>query len=304
MHNLDLDSLNARFGIAGQLYFERGPSDFAIIQVRNVHGAATLTLQGAQLLTWTPSGHRPVVWMSPHAKYQVGKSVRGGVPICWPWFGAHGSESGFPAHGFARSSCWEVCSTKALDDGATSLSLRLIRNDDHNAYWPYSTPLELDVVVGGDLVMELRTRNLSAVPVTIGQALHTYFEVSDIRHVSVLGLDGTRYLDKVDGGKEKPQSGAVTFSGETDRVYLDTDADCIIDDPGLSRRIVVRKQGSRSTVVWNPWIEKAAKLGDMGDAGYLNMLCVESCNAADDVLVLKPGDQHVLAVNYSVETVG
>lgn len=304
MHTLDIDSINTRFGIDKHLRFERGSNDFAMIEISNSLATASLTLQGAQLLTWAPTGHRPVVWLSKQAKYQQGKSVRGGVPVCWPWFGPHSSEPKYPGHGYARAACWEVCTTEALANGATSLTLRLIRTDDQGQYWPYSTPLELHIVVGTQLVMELRTRNLGATAVTIGQALHTYFGISDIRNVKVLGLDGARYLDKVDGGKEKLQSGPVTFSGETDRVYLDTDATCVIDDPGLSRRILISKAGSRSTVVWNPWIDKAAALGDMGDTGYLNMLCVESANAADDTVVIAPGDEHVLAVTYGVETLG
>ena len=301
MHNIDLNILNERFGIKEQLIFKRGANDFVMLEVANSLASASLALQGAQLLTWAPTGHHPVIWLSKDARYQLGKSVRGGLPLCWTWFGPHVSDSSFIGHGFARTACWEVSATETLGDGSNSIVFRLVSSDEHYQYWPYSTPLELHVVVGRELTMELHTRNIGVSPVTIGQAFHTYFEISDIRNVSIRGLDGCRYLDKVDGGKEKRQSGPVTFSGETDRIYLDTDAECVIEDPGMSRRISIGKRGSFSTVVWNPWVEKAAKLGDMGETVYLNMVCVESANAADDVVTLQPGENLMLAVNYAVE---
>src|SRR3569623_3022303 len=147
--------------------------------------------------------------------------------------------------------------------------------------------------------MDLVTRNQSDGDIIITEALHTYFGVSDVRAFSGLGLDGTVYLDKVDGGRRQ-QHGASTFSGETDRVYLATTAECIIDDPGLQRRIIIAKHGSRSTVVWNPWTEKAAKLGDLGDDGHLRMVCVESANAADDAEVVAAGGEHRLGVRSTV----
>ena len=157
------------------------------------------------------------------------------------------------------------------------------------------------MVLGAALEIDLVTRNGGGAPITIGEALHTYFEVSDVRRIAIQGLHGCWYLDKTDGGKRKRQSGGVTIDGETDRVYLDTVAECTIDDPGLKRRIRISKHGSRSTVVWNPWHEKAVKMGDLGDGAYLNMVCVESANAADNPVTIAPGDEHRLAVNYRLE---
>jgi len=145
------------------------------------------------------------------------------------------------------------------------------------------------------------TRNTDRIAITIGDALHAYFQVGDVRQVTIQGLEGSPYLDKMDGGRRKQQAGPVTIGAETDRIYLDTDADCLIDDPGLKRRIRVRKRGSHSTVVWNPWIEKSSRLGDVGEDGYLNMLCVESANAADDVVTIAPGGEHHLWVRFEIE---
>lgn len=299
MQHIDIDSLNARFGRLGQLRFNTEPGCVAVAEIDNDLGSARIALQGAQLLTWTPRGEHPVVWISPQAKLVPGKSARGGVPVCWPWFGPHPNQGDYPSHGFARSALWEVLNTEFLPDGRTELTFGLLRSDADSALWPHSTPLTLRVQVGTSLTMELRTRNIGATAVTIGQALHTYFAISDIQQVSVLGLDGCEYLDKVGGGRNR-QEGPVTFSGETDRIYLDTEAECLIEDPGHARRIHVAKTGSRSTVVWNPWIDKAAKLGDLGEDGYRRMLCVESTNAADDLVTLQPGQEHALTVEYRV----
>jgi glucose-6-phosphate 1-epimerase len=194
-----------------------------------------------------------------------------------------------------------VIAVEEAGAGGTRLILNLEQNDAARQYWPYSSELRMCVSLGAALEIELNTRNTGMTPIIIGEALHTYFEVSDAREITVHGLDGCEYIDKVDDGKRKRQLGPVTFSGETDRVYLDTVDDCLIDDPGLNRRIRISKQGSRSTVIWNPWREKAAKMGDLGEEGYLNMVCVESANAADNVVSIAAGNEHRLRVTYRLE---
>jgi glucose-6-phosphate 1-epimerase len=271
------------------------------VEVANSRGSATVALQGAQVLTWAPRGLPPVIWLSRAAKFVPGKSIRGGVPVCWPWFGPHATVATLPAHGFARTVPWEVIGAQTLADGATRLDFRLVLNEAARAQWPHATLLECHITVGTALEIDLVTRNADRSAITIGDALHTYFEVSDIRQVTIRGLEGCPYLDKMDAGKRKQQAGPVTIGAETDRIYLDTGADCLIDDPGLKRRIRIRKRGSHSTVVWNPWIEKSVKMGDFGEDGYLNMVCVESANAADDVVTIAPGGEHHLWVRYETE---
>ena len=272
-----------------------------VAQVRNTHGTATIALQGAHVMTWAPLGEEPVIWLSPAAKLAPGKSIRGGVPICWPWFGPHATEPKFPGHGFARTVPWEILKTETLADGATRLTFQLVESDATRAQWPHPSSVTCQITVGKTLEIDLVTRNTGQTPITIGDALHTYFQVSDIRQVTIRGLEGCPYLDKVEDGQRKQQQGPVIISAETDRIYLDSSADCLIDDPGLKRRIRIAKRGSRTTVVWNPWTEKAAKMGDFGDDGYLHMLCVESANCADDVVSLPPQGEHHLWVRYSVE---
>ncbi len=297
----DLAALNGRFAIPGTLVFREGPGGLLVIEVNNQAATALIALQGAQVMRWAPRGENPVIWLSGAARFAPGKSIRGGAPVCWPWFGAHPTEAGFPAHGYARTLSWEVVRSEVLNAEQTRLLFKLVETAATRAWWPHHTPLECRITVGGTLELELVTRNQDRAPVTISEALHTYFEVGEVSQVQVLGLEDGEYLDKVDGFRRKTQSGPIGISGEVDRVYVNNSNACVISDPVLQRRILIDKRGSESTVVWNPWIDKAVQLGDMGDEGYRHMLCVESGNAADNVVDIAPGDEHRLWVSYRVE---
>lgn len=297
----DIDVLNRRFGITGHVRFSAGQNGFVIAEIDNIHARATLCLQGAQVLTFQPINHDPVLYLSKAARYTPGKSVRGGIPVCWPWFGPHATDAQKPAHGFARSSLWRIIETAPLNDGATHVVLELEPAPEHRILWPHDARAQLHVSVGQKLMVELVTRNESPRPIQISEALHTYFQVGDIESVKVSGLNGCTYVDKVAGGAPAVQQQAISIHGETDRVYLNTAAECVIHDPGLRRRIRIAKTGSRSTVVWNPWIEKAVKLGDMGDDGFRSMLCVESANALDDTVDIAGGAEHRLGTIIGVE---
>ncbi len=293
-----LAELNARFGIRGRVTFTQAAGGLIVAAVRNAQATARIALQGAQVLDWTPAGARPVIWVSPAAMQAPGKPLRGGVPVCWPWFGPHATEAGFPAHGLARTQCWEMAQVQQLSDGSTTLSLRLSQDANTRLLWPHDTELLLLANIGRHLRIDLLTRNTGDEAFTLTQALHSYFAVSDVREVVVRGLEGLPYIDKVAGGARRVQSGPLTLSDETDRIYLDHGGECVIDDPGLRRRIVIRRQGSRSTVVWNPWAEKSAAMADMGEGAYRGMLCVEAANAAEDAVVVAPGGEHRLQVSY------
>lgn len=299
---MDLDTLNQRHAIADQIRFIEGPGGLPFAEIDNALGTAYLCLQGAHVTTWRPKDQdEPVIWLSDHARFAPGKSIRGGVPVCWPWFGPHASEPGFPAHGFARTLMWTVTGSEAMADGATRITLTLPDSEQTRAQWPHASRVQLTVTVGASLELALTTHNLGNAPLQLGEALHTYFQISDIGAVRVTGLDGRVHVDKVDGGARKTQTGAVTFDGEVDRVYLDTEDTCVIEDPGLGRRIVVAKRDSRATVLWTPWRDKADKMGDFGADGWRRMVCVESANALDNIVTLAPGAQHTLWVRYHAE---
>jgi len=295
--------LNTQFGIAGQLAFREDASGLIIAEINNTQATASICLQGAHLMTWQPRNQAtPVIWLSRDARLAVGKSIRGGVPVCWPWFGAHSSEPGYPAHGFARTTPWQVIESGITPDGTTHLALSLENNEKTHAWWPHSCRLDLSVTIGETLRMELVTENTGESGFSISEALHAYFRISDIGAVSISGLEDCAYWDKAGVSTRKIQDGIIRFAGETDRVYIDTAAECVIDDEKLKRRIRITKTGSLSTVVWNPWTAKAEKMGDLGTpAGWREMVCVESANAIDNIVKIAAGTRHTLTVEYRAE---
>ncbi|MBI1284204.1 MAG: dihydroxy-acid dehydratase [Thiobacillus sp.] len=297
----------ARFTIPGQLSFRVGSGGLTYADIDNHGGRATICLQGAHVVSYRPKAQQvPLVWVSDAAKFAAGKSIRGGAPVCWPWFGPHESEASFPAHGFARTVPWTVVGSRKRNDSKTEITLQLADSDQTRAQWPHPTRLTLTVVVSDKLDMHLATTNLDDKPVQIGEALHTYLQISDVGAVRITGLEGSSFHDKVDNFAKKKQSGAIALKGEVDRVYVNTPADCVIEDAGLKRRIRIAKTGSLSTIVWTPWTEKAEKMGDMGKGksgeGWREMVCVESANAMDNVVTVAPGETHTMTVAYSVET--
>jgi D-hexose-6-phosphate mutarotase len=299
---MTLTDLNNRFGLSNQLKFVEGPGGLIFAEIDNDLGTAYLCLQGAHITTFRPKDQdEPVIWLSDYAKFAPGKSIRGGAPVCWPWFGPHATESGFPGHGFARTVMWQVTRSVALASGETGITLALVETEQSRAQWPHPSRVELDVVVGRSLKASLITTNLGDSEISIGEALHTYFQIGDIAEVKVLGLEGCEYVDKVGGVNRRSQVGAVGFDGEVDRVYVNTEATCVIEDSRLKRRILVAKRGSRSTVVWTPWTEKADKMGDFGPDGWRRMVCVESGNALENVVAIPAGQSHTMSVEYSAE---
>lgn len=298
---MTIAELNQRYAIANHLQFVAGEGGLIMAEIANAHASARIALQGAHLMTWQPRGQQPVIWLSRFAKFAAGKSIRGGVPICWPWFGPHASDSKLPGHGYARTVMWEVQETRALADGATLLRFGLIESDATRAQWPHASSVQLELTIGSSLRVELITRNLGNEAFTLGEALHTYFQISDVAQTTIRGLEGCAYLDKVRDFARYTQQDGIVIDGEVDRVYVDTTADCLIEDRGLQRIIRIAKQGSRSTVVWNPWTDKADKMGDFGPEGHRGMVCVESGNALDNVVSVAPGETHRMAVVYSVE---
>jgi D-hexose-6-phosphate mutarotase len=299
-----ITALNTQFGIEGQLSFSEDASGLVVAKIDNAQGTASLCLQGAHLMSWQPKSQSvPVVWLSRDAKLAAGKSIRGGAPVCWPWFGAHSTEAGFPGHGFARTVPWRVIESATEPDGATRLTLRLVANDKTRVQWPHDCNVDLTVIAGETLRMEMSTENTGSTDFVIGEALHTYFQIGDIGAVRVSGLEGCEYWDKVGGSSLRVQDGAISFPAETDRVYINTAAECVIHDDQLKRRIHVAKSGSLSTVVWTPWAEKAGKMGDMGQPdGWREMLCVESANAIDNLVKVAAGTRHTLIVEYRAES--
>ena len=297
----DLQALNDQYAIHGYLSFVAGPGGLPMAEIHSPHADATVAVQGAHVARFQPQGAAPVLWVSRISSYAAGKAIRGGIPVCWPWFAQHPADPTLPFHGFVRARMWQVRGSAVLENEQVQLRLGLADDESTRAIWPHAFDLELAATVGPALRVDLTARNTGDTPCTVGGALHTYFQVGDATRAAIRGLEGTEYIDKVDGGAQKRQDGPITIAGEVDRIYLGTAADCLIDDPALGRTVRVGKANSRTTVVWNPWVEKARAMPDAEDDDYRDFVCVETVNAQDDVFDLQPGETHTLSLTIGVD---
>ena len=298
------EALNAQFAIPGHIMFRAGSGGLVRAEMANAATTAQIALQGAQVLTFQPQRSAPVLFLSPHARYAPGKAIRGGIPICWPWFGPHPTDPTKPQHGFVRTLPWAVRGTGELDTGTTELRLGLDDTPATRALWPHPFALTLTVQVGRALRVVLATHNPGDQPLPLTEALHSYFYIGSLAGLIVGGLEGTTYSDKVAGGQRQVQAGPVTIRDETDRVYLHTTHACHVEDPALQRRIQIAKEGSQSTVIWNPGRAKAAQLADLGADTYTQMICVEVGNALDDAVSVAPGATHEVAMMIGITPLG
>jgi glucose-6-phosphate 1-epimerase len=297
----DLSSLR-RWEIPDTLRIEPGEGGLVRINVTTKTATAHIYLHGAHVTHHQAVGQSPTLFLSSTSRFAPGKAIRGGVPVIFPWFGAHAERSDLPMHGFARSMEWELESTEKWPDETVAIVLRLVANDATRALWPYDFVLRHRIFVARKLTMSLEVENWSAKPFRFEEALHTYLAVRDVKQVAVTGLEETEYLDKVDGFRRKKQDGAIRIEGETDRVYLNTATPCLLDDPAAARRVLVAKEGSATTVVWNPWEEKAAGLADLENEDWLRMICIETVNATENAITLAPQGTHVMKAILSVES--
>lgn len=263
--------------------------------------------QGAQILHYQHGEQPPIIWLSEQAGYSRGQSVRGGVPVCWPWFGdlkrnpqalqeQHANPGSAPAHGGVRNLDWQLLGIEQ-DGDSVLLQFHFDSRQQALADWPQQAELQLDIRLDQRLHLSLTSRNHGTQPLYLSQALHSYFAVSDIRQARVLGLDGCRYIETLEDWQERRQQGAVQFCGETDRIYLDVPPRLALVDNGWNRRILLESDSSRSAVVWNPWIEKAQRLSQFADDAWQRMLCIETANIWDDCIELAPGASHCLNVS-------
>src|SRR5262245_9840635 len=296
-----LARLRSRFEVPGAVRIEDGQNGLARVVLTGAGGEAHVYLHGAHVTRYAPAGQPPVLFTSTRSLFTRDKAIRGGVPVIFPWFGARAGHPSAPQHGFARIAEWEVAAVGAPDATAPSVVLGLSSSDTTRAEWPFEFEARYRITVGAALELALEMRNTSAQSFAFEEALHTYLAVADVTEIAVTGLAGTTYIDKVDGMARKRQGAdPVRITGETDRVYLDTRASCVVDDPRGGRRLVVDKQGSASTVVWNPWRDKAKAMSDLGADEWRSMICIETANAADDAVTLAPGARHEMRASIRV----
>ncbi len=274
--------------------FFKGPGDLPFYRLTFGKSTAEVSAHGAHVTHFQAEDGQPVLYMSPKSLFESTKAIRGGVPLCAPWFGDHPTDKNAPAHGLIRTTLWTLADAGS-DEHGTFIVFETISNQETPAWpSPYQARLELRIN-SSTLHLGLTFHHNGKTPAFLSNALHAYFVVSDAEKVRVRGLQGVDYLDKVEGFSRKTELGeSIHFHGQTDRIYLNTSAVCEIEDPGMNRKIQIKKTGSQSTVVWNPAEQKAAQMSDLGADNWRGFVCVETANAADDTVVLAPGEsQHI-----------
>jgi glucose-6-phosphate 1-epimerase len=286
-----------------------GDGGLTRVLVQAPAGSAEITLHGAHVVRWRPTGHDDVLFLSEHSRFTPTAAIRGGVPVCFPWFGPKADAPQAPAHGFARVSPWTLEAAEETGDDVVVV-LSLTDSDATRASaWPHPFRATLRVTVGARLGLALEVHNTGSAPVTFEEALHTYLAVADARQARVTGLEGAAYLDKLGGPEPVPASGEpVRFTGETDRIYLTpghaggaggTGSTTVVDPAG-GRQVTVAAEDSATTVVWNPWVDKAAALADLGDDEWTRLVCVETCNVGPAAVTLAPGAAHRMTATIGV----
>ncbi|MFV0298561.1 MAG: D-hexose-6-phosphate mutarotase [Hyphomicrobiaceae bacterium] len=294
-----IEKLQETFGVEGRVAFVDRALGGPLVRIRTGGAEALVALHGGQVLNWLVRG-QALLWLSSVARIREGRGIRGGIPVCWPWFADHPDDPGKPAHGFVRHRAWDVAGTRA-DHNTASVVLQTstgARGQDREL-WPHQAQARITIAVGDVLSVSLETLNTGETSFTLTDALHTYFRVSDISQVTVAGLDGLAYADKLDGFRKTRQAGDIRIAGEVDRIYGGDIGRIVLRDDGAGHVVEIEGSGSRSAVVWNPWTAKTARLGDMGapDA-FRQMVCIETANAGEDVIGLEPGERHTLTATY------
>jgi D-hexose-6-phosphate mutarotase len=273
--------------------YKQFANGFKYIEIVNEYAHAKIALQGAHMFAYRFKDKPPLLWLSKKAFFEEDKAIRGGIPICFPWFGKHKEHTTLPQHGFARTQLWQCTEEKDLTDGSSFIRLELSANAFTFTQWAYDFKVYIDFVIGKILSVSLHIHNTDTKPFEITTALHTYFTVSDIEKTSVSGLEGCQYYDALKI-QYAEQNTALEIHEEVDRVYVSPKNIITLNDS--KSQIVLSQSGSNSLVLWNPWKEKSKKMQDMTEDGYQTMLCLETANAREDIRLLHAGETHTLEV--------
>jgi glucose-6-phosphate 1-epimerase len=290
---------NQQFGLPGIAEIVQGNGILPKICVTTPAATAEIYLHGAQITSWIPAHSSEVLFLSDHSHWQEGKAIRGGIPICYPWFRSKAGEPDAPSHGVVRTTAWEIESI-TQQSGDVIISLVIASSDATRKFWPYDFHLKHRITVGAELKLELITRNTGPEAFRIEEALHTYFRVGDVEQVAVSGLNGVVYLDNVRNNTENTQHGDLAMTGPTDNAYIDTTSTLTIIDQGLKRKLITEKINSATTITWNPWQQGAASLPDLGGEEWRNMICVEAANILRSAVDVPPAAEHIFAATLRV----
>jgi len=268
---------------------------FEYLEMQNDSATAKIALQGAHIFEYKRKTQDELFWLSEVSDFEIGKAIRGGVPICWPSFGLNNPE--LPQHGFARTSLFECTSREEIDLNTTEVQLRLTHSEESLKLWNYKFELVLKVTISDKLTIELKTTNKDNKEFKLTQALHAYFKLSDISNAVVKGLENKPCFDALTN-ETNIQNGDITFNQEFDKVFQKVDSEIILND--CKKTISINNEGSSSVVVWNPWIEKCKRMSAMKDDAYKEFVCIESANAFEDFVILKSNQSHTLKAYISL----
>ena len=294
------EALQERFGLPGLAQITTGNGGLASIRIASPAAHGEIYLHGAHIAGWRPAGGADAIFMSRQAQWGAHEAIRGGIPVCGPWFRAKEDDPSAPKHGPVRIKSWNLEAVEPAGDGVR-VTMATTNDAEGRQWWPFEFTMRLRATFGAALYVELEYSNHALEPVKVAEALHTYLAVGDVRQVSIAGLDGARYRDNLDENREKRQQGDVRLTKETDNAYVDTATELVVTDLSLRRRIRVGKTGSRSTVVWNPSVEGARRIPDLGDDEWPRFVCVEASNVMDCEITIGAGKTHTLGTTISLE---
>jgi glucose-6-phosphate 1-epimerase len=295
-----IDALNGQFSISGITQIVRGNGDLPKILIETRSATAEIYLYGAQVTSWKPEGAAEVLFVSQKSHWEPGRAIRGGIPVCFPWFRSKADDPHAPSHGFVRTKEWQLDSITREPGDSVCIYLSTESDELTRRWWTYDFRLEYRITIGRRLQLELVVKNCGEPAFRFEEALHTYFKVGNVELARVRGLDGTAYLDNRDGNREKTQSGDLNISRQTDNAYMDTPDTVEIIDPLLRRTLKTEKQGSASTIVWNPWSDGASSMGDLSAEEWRGMLCAEGGNILSSEVTLPPGQNRRMAITITL----
>lgn len=289
---IDIDELEDKFSIEGEVGFAELENDLVFMTVSNKYADVDICLYGAHVTSFRPHDSMEVLYLSPESNFEVGKAIRGGIPVCFPWFGPHKTDPEMPQHGFARLTYWDVLKTATLPSGETMVELQLCSSEETKVYWPHDFCAQLTVTVGSTMTVTLKVTNTSSAPFDYTCALHSYFELSSIDNLLIYGLHETTYYNQLTSENGIQEEEVLLVQEPTTRHYLDTQSAVIMEDFIFKKKIRIAKVGSRVTTVWNPWEEACAKMDDLPDDAYETFVCVETVNAFNNPIMLAPNESH------------
>jgi glucose-6-phosphate 1-epimerase len=296
---LDVIELDRRFGIPDIARVCEGDGALARVEITSPLAHGQMYIHGAHVTSWRPAGGGEVIFLSTKSRWEEGQAIRGGIPVCFPWFRGKADDPHAPAHGVVRTRSWQLRSILETSAGVT-VSM-FIESDEQTRRWSTAEfRLEHRATFGSELTLELICTNTGRTPLRFEEALHTYNRVADIHDVRLQGLDGTSFLDNTDSNNEKTQRGDVIITSQTDNAFMNTQKTVDLLDPQMRRRIRLQKANSSTTVVWNPWQDGASRLRDLGDGEWKQFLCVEASNILGGAVTLGPGQEHTMSAMLSV----